>query len=163
MDYDSLRELAYGHFSGIRFPYNETRGFGYLEEMVKARNYSDDVYHLGICYHYGKGVKKDTIFANCLLEEAAARGQVNALQVVGTRLILAGIPYGFDYLRRAAKDGCPDAIYSIACCYMKGIVVKFNPAKAHALIVLLDKTQTIPMLMEKWRNFIEQCNDSKSK
>ena len=110
---------------GMRSP-NRVRAGGLLESAAHSRNFSSHV-DLAFCYYYGYGVRKDRRKAFLLYSKAAEHGVVRGMYNVGLfyddgeRGVVNQNPHvAFQWYRRAALIGDPDAMFKVAYAYDMG-------------------------------------------
>ncbi|KAJ1451165.1 hypothetical protein M885DRAFT_530461 [Pelagophyceae sp. CCMP2097] len=88
---------------------------------------------LGVCYYKGEGVERDADVATTWIRRAADRGLAEAQTNVG-RLCQRGAPgsrsaarsyvEAVEWFTLAAKQGEPNAVYNLGCCFENGLGVE---------------------------------------
>lgn len=119
-----------GFYSGN--PYSEA--FRLFNENAEDGN-AEDIYHLALCYHYGKGVDKDENKAISLLKLAIDMGSEEAcFELAILYLIGEGVTQSyknhFDLMLKSAELGSVEALYQVGFCYEEGRGVSKDLKKA---------------------------------
>ncbi len=113
-DAQAIFELAMKHIYGDDVEENNSLAAKLLAQ-ARALGHIEAAYNLGICYHYGYGVKTDLAQAYALYLESANAGYGKGIELMG-RFYNQGIYVQKDralaemWLNRAIATGEPDVV-----------------------------------------------------
>lgn len=97
--------------------------------LAAKDGHTEALYHLGLCYEKGEGVKKDLDVAKKHLLQATSKGHIKALNALGR--CHEGSAEAFKFYKQAAEKGDSDGMVAVALCYYEGKGVAMDRKKAY--------------------------------